>query len=655
METVMKKLFVLFLTLFTSAILFFSCDPHAEGNTVTINIDAEAIKSIFNNNRAADSTNYGDAYFYARLIGSEGTIYEKTAYFQWPPDGGLYSEKKPSTQLTFTGVTYRETYNLYVYIVHEGQSVAFGSREPFVLNRFGPTREPITLIPQEGGGPGIPSFYMYPPSNQDPNGNYTVIQNGESHYKVTNQAKIEFKAETQGYEGKIFDFYIIHNGKQTNLKVPLVTDSDDDMNVFDRYIFTYTFKEEGDYKIACRVTDPDTHLFATAYYTVKLRSNKMNTDFMIYSADSGLRATTKTSFSDMTDITETYTNTSPSEAGGNPFDFCFDGDMNYYITDGNNIFKNPDYTIDNQPSPFLSPNTNEIKVKKINCDVATNTFILLGTKQYINSGFGIYKENRYSLNYNWFNKPETNGNYTLVNATIHTTVENDFNYTKAYLFYQYSDVYSKKSYLMLYVHSLIEKPGTGIFTISDEPIEKYRIIEKQYPESASNHFDVGDIVILDNKLYFLVNVNNKQAGAGTYKFEYIDNFGFIGKIDLKTMNISLTGVSNLTTITETENDFNNTKYYYISDVNKFISNSKEKNLASPQKFIAIKPKELVIADDGYMFWLDNNEAYYKNLNRVVTVNLSSFAITNVEILNNIKWKFEATGNLSSLNIIYLAN
>ena len=646
METVMKKLFVLFLTLFTSAILFFSCDPHAEGNTVTINIDAEAIKSIFNNERTADTFGYSNACFYAVLEGSEGTKYEKTAYFTWKEES---NDDKYSAQLTFTGVTYRETYNLYVYALRGGNTVAFEMIPNFELDRFGPTRKKIPLSFNPDLSSMIPtaSFDGFLTNWEDnvPDGNYKVIKDYNLDCKVNNQANYTFEATIDNYYD--YSFYMLHNGKQTNI-TPMV-------GFNSTLYFTYTFKEEGKYTFACRITNPESHIFATEYKQFEFKSNKMDTDFMIYSIGSSLRATTKTSFSDMTDITETYTNTSPSETGGNPFDFCFDGDMNYYITDGNSIFKNPDYTIDNQPSPFLSPNTNNIKVKKMNCDVATNTFILLGTKQYTSSGFGIYKENRYSLDYNWFNKPETNGNYTLVNATIHTTVENDFDYTKAYLFYQYSDVYSNKSYLMLYVHSLIEKPGTGIFTISDEPIEKYRIIEKPYPESASNHFDVGDIVILDNKLYFLVNVNNKQAGDGTYKFEFIDNFGFIGKIDLKTMNISLTGVSNLTTKTETENDFNNTKYYYINDVNKFISNSKEKNLASPQKFIAIKPKELVIADDGYMFWLDNNEAYYKNLNRVVTVNLSSFAITNVEVLNNIKWKFEATGDLMSLNIIHLAN
>ncbi|WP_294428236.1 hypothetical protein [uncultured Treponema sp.] len=46
----------------------------------------------------------------------------------------------------------------------------------------------------------------------------------------------------------------------------------------------------------------------------------------------------------------------------------------------------------------------------------------------------------------------------------------------------------------------------------------------------------------------------------------------------------------------------------------------------PQKFIALKPKKLVIADDGVAFYTDAYGAYkYKNVNRVVEVDLESFS------------------------------
>lgn len=51
----------------------------------------------------------------------------------------------------------------------------------------------------------------------------------------------------------------------------------------------------------------------------------------------------------------------------------------------------------------------------------------------------------------------------------------------------------------------------------------------------------------------------------------------------------------------------------------------------PKKFIAIKPKKLVIADEGCFFYTDSNDAFcFKNVNRVVTVDLESFAISAVD-------------------------
>jgi hypothetical protein len=48
----------------------------------------------------------------------------------------------------------------------------------------------------------------------------------------------------------------------------------------------------------------------------------------------------------------------------------------------------------------------------------------------------------------------------------------------------------------------------------------------------------------------------------------------------------------------------------------------------PVKFVAVKPRKLVIADDGLAFYTDNDGALkYKNVSRVVTVDLESFAIT----------------------------
>lgn len=59
--------------------------------------------------------------------------------------------------------------------------------------------------------------------------------------------------------------------------------------------------------------------------------------------------------------------------------------------------------------------------------------------------------------------------------------------------------------------------------------------------------------------------------------------------------------------------------------------TKTSGLYGPSKFIAIKPKKLVIADEGYAVYTNDDGALsYKNVNRVVTVDLEDFAIVSDE-------------------------
>ncbi len=55
-----------------------------------------------------------------------------------------------------------------------------------------------------------------------------------------------------------------------------------------------------------------------------------------------------------------------------------------------------------------------------------------------------------------------------------------------------------------------------------------------------------------------------------------------------------------------------------------------KQFYGPSKFVAVKPKKLVIADDGLAFYIDNDVLKYKNVNRIVTVDLNSFSIVGTE-------------------------
>ncbi len=72
--------------------------------------------------------------------------------------------------------------------------------------------------------------------------------------------------------------------------------------------------------------------------------------------------------------------------------------------------------------------------------------------------------------------------------------------------------------------------------------------------------------------------------------------------------------------------------YPVSGVASFKFNTPllsniESQFCGPQKFVAIKPKKLVIADSGIAFYTDSEGIWkYKNINRIVTVDLESFSI-----------------------------
>lgn len=75
-------------------------------------------------------------------------------------------------------------------------------------------------------------------------------------------------------------------------------------------------------------------------------------------------------------------------------------------------------------------------------------------------------------------------------------------------------------------------------------------------------------------------------------------------------------------------DFSDKFYEFYTPATSNATNA----FYGPQKFIAIKPKKLVIADSGIAFYTDSNDAWcFKNANRVVEVDLDTFAMSAEDI------------------------
>lgn len=108
---------------------------------------------------------------------------------------------------------------------------------------------------------------------------------------------------------------------------------------------------------------------------------------------------------------------------------------------------------------------------------------------------------------------------------------------------------------------------------------------------------------------------------------------------------------------DSNNLYNNTNaIYQINSIKAYIPKLSEssKKFYGAERFVAIKPKELAIADCGANIILPD----YKNKkngnmfqhDRVVTVNLYDFAITNVTELNNLDFKrLSISGIISSID------
>lgn len=85
-------------------------------------------------------------------------------------------------------------------------------------------------------------------------------------------------------------------------------------------------------------------------------------------------------------------------------------------------------------------------------------------------------------------------------------------------------------------------------------------------------------------------------------------------------------------------------------------------LRNPEKIIAIKPKKLVLADTGRFYYIDEDELKKQRSSRMVTVDLETFALTSVDIVDDsipqnddfdVYFTISGTGDLpEDLNAIY---
>ena len=212
-------------------------------------------------------------------------------------------------------------------------------------------------------------------------------------------------------------------------------------------------------------------------------------------------------------------------------------------------------------------------------------------------------------------------------------------------------VYDGKAYALC-------KENDYIIRVFDTYEEEIKPMIKEYSVNLNEFFTdalgtamITDMLYQDGRLYLLY----KEAFSWPSSATTIGNRGAVIEVNLFDGSVRNTG---LTTSALSNTDYklqgyNNSLMYTDSacttpyiPAEEILMNSSvqypkicfpnegEKSFYGPTRFIAVKPKKLVIADEGLTFYTDNELLRYKNVNRVVYVDLENFAVEKIVTLDS---------------------
>ena len=188
--------------------------------------------------------------------------------------------------------------------------------------------------------------------------------------------------------------------------------------------------------------------------------------------------------------------------------------------------------------------------------------------------------------------------------------------------------------------------------------EEIKPMIKEYSVNLNDFFNdalgtamITDMLYQDGRLYLLY----KEAFSWSSSATTIGNRGAVIEVNLFDGSVRNTGLTT-SALSNTEyklQGYNNSLMYtdvecttpYIPSeeilMNSSVQypdicfpNEGEKSFYGPTRFIAVKPKKLVIADEGLAFYTDNELLRYKNVNRVVYVDLENFAVEKIVTLDS---------------------
>ena len=231
-------------------------------------------------------------------------------------------------------------------------------------------------------------------------------------------------------------------------------------------------------------------------------------------------------------------------------------------------------------------------------------------------------------------------------------------------------VYDEKAYFL--VKETDPQFKIYVFDFSSEDEQKPLV--KTIPVSLDNldpisSITISDMLYQDGCLYLLYKETFSWPSSATS----VGNRGAVIEVNLFDGSVRNTGLTT-SALSNTEyklQGYNNNLMYTDEECTiPFIPSSEsgvqypkicfpqegEKSFYGPTRFIAVKPKKLVIADEGLAFYTDNNLLRYKNVNRVVYVDLESFAVEKIVTLDSsVGLSENETSVLSASSPIFVEN
>ena len=148
------------------------------------------------------------------------------------------------------------------------------------------------------------------------------------------------------------------------------------------------------------------------------------------------------------------------------------------------------------------------------------------------------------------------------------------------------------------------------------------------------------IFVLFNDCYYYKDSDTIDANSrgGIIKFD--DN------LELDT-NFGSNGIFGLTNVVYTSSGTNNGKRYNITSyMPDFPADTQlsSKYFYGPRKFLAIKPKKLIFADDGFMFYRNNDDTSGKNVDQLIEFDIANAMFDSYNLdQSSINFNKRATG------------